>query len=192
MDHKTVKDVMIPLDEYPMVSQDKTVFEAILSFDEASGKPERKGQPYRSVLILDDKKRVIGKIGQLALLRALEPHRNILSDVDKIVSAGINPQFIIATMEHFQFYDENFAELCLRARHINVRTVMQPVVESIAEDAPLGEAIRKIVTWNTLSMLVMRGDEAVGLLRISDLCQAIAEEMKRAMKKMDDEKLTNT
>lgn len=177
MDPKTVKDLMVPLDDYPTARKAATVVKALLIFDEANKKRDRARQPYRAVLIVDRTGKVVGKVGHMDLLRALEPRRNILGDMGKTISAGVSPDFIKSITKHFQFYDDNLSELCRRARNIEVNDIMRPLVEHIAEDAPMGEAITKMVAWNTLSLLVMRGDNATGLLRISDLCQEIAEKI---------------
>ena len=55
---------------------------------------------------------------------------------------------------------------------------MRPVTESIDENASLCEAIHKIVILQTLSILVKRGREVIGLLRLSDLFDEIARQMK--------------
>jgi predicted transcriptional regulator len=60
---------------------------------------------------------------------------------------------------------------------------MHPLTEHIDENATLSEAIYRFVMWDTLSILVTKGDEAVGLLRLSDLSQEITE----YMKSIDDE-----
>jgi hypothetical protein len=51
---------------------------------------------------------------------------------------------------------------------------MIPVTESIDENALLTEAIHRIVLWQTLSILVTRGGEVVGILRLSDLFDEIS------------------
>ncbi len=186
MDEKCVKDLMVPLDRYGLVSQDATLFEAIQILQEAQKKRDRRRQPFRAVLIIDENKKVVGKLGELAFLKALEPKRNILGDVGKLSSAGVSEQIISTVMNHFQFFQDKLSNLCFRARDIKVRDVMHPITESIDENAPLTEAISKIILWDTLSVLVTRTGEIVGLLRISDICQEIAGHMKALSQKNND------
>ena len=54
---------------------------------------------------------------------------------------------------------------------------MVPVKESIAEDASLREAIRMLVLGHWQSLLVHRDDEVVGILRMADVFEAVAELM---------------
>lgn len=179
MNEKVVKDLMVPLDDYPVVSQDATLLEAILEFEAAQKKRDRGRQPHRAVLVVDENGKVIGKLGQLAFLKALEPQRNILSDMSRLSVAGVSSEFISSMMSHYRFFQDSLSDLCFRARNIKVRDVMLPVTVSIDANAPLGEAIYKIVAEQTLSILVTRGEKIIGLLRLSDLCQEVAEEMKK-------------
>jgi len=178
MDTKCVKDLMVPLDNYGLVSQEATLLDAVLELDKAQKKRDRRRQPFRSVLIVDENKKVIGKLGQLAFLKAIEPQRNILGDMSKLTNAGVSEQFLSSVMNHYQFFQEDLSGLCLQARRIRVKDVMHPITERIDENASLGEAISKIIMWQTLSIIVTRNGEVIGLLRLSDLCQEVAEHMK--------------
>jgi len=178
MNEKRVKDLMVPLDRYGLVSQDATLFEAIQVLQEAQKKRDRRRQPFRAVLIIDENKKVVGKLGELAFLKALEPKRNVLGDISKLSSAGVSEQVINTVLSHYQFFQDKLSNLCFQARDIKVKDVMHPITESIDENAPLCEAISKIIMWNTLSVLVTRKNEIAGLLRISDICQEVAEQMK--------------
>lgn len=177
MDEKCVKDLMVPLDRYGLVSQDATLLEAIQTLQEAQKKRDRNRQPFRAVLIFDGNKKVIGKLGEFAFLKALEPKRTILGDVSKLSSAGVSEQIISTVMDHYDFFQDKLSNLCFRARNIKVRDVMHPITESIDENTLLCEAITKIIMWDTLSVIVTREGEIIGLLRISDICQEIAEHM---------------
>ena len=88
METKRVKDLMVPLDEYGVVPQDATLIDAILKYEEAMKKRDRSRQPYRAVLVVDNKGQVIGKLGQLAFLKALEPQHHALSDISRLPGAG--------------------------------------------------------------------------------------------------------
>ncbi len=179
MEVKRVKDLMVTLDRYGVVSQDATLLDAILKYDEAMKKRDRSRQPFRAVLVVDHKGQIIGKLGQLAFLKALEPQHHVLNDISKLPGAGVSEQFMSSIMRHYQFFQEDLSHLCSRARNIKVKDIMHPITESIDENASLGEAIFKIVLWETLSVLVTRGKKVVGLLRLDDVCQEVAEQMKR-------------
>ena len=186
MNEKLVKDMMVPLDRYGLVSQEATLFEAILILQEAQKKRDRSRQPFRAVLIIDNNKKVIGKLGELAFLKALEPKHGLLGDVNKLTNAGVSEQYINTIMSHYKFFQDKLSNLCYRARDIKVKDVMHPITESIDENTILCEAISKLILWDTLSVLVTRAGEIVGLLRISDICQEVAEQMKALSQENND------
>lgn len=176
---KIVKDLMIPLESYPSVSENATLLEAILAFEEALRQRDRTRQPFRAVLVRDAQGKVIGKIGQLAFLKALEPKRAILDDLSKISQVGVTREFLDSVVSNFELFQHDFCDLCYQARQRKVKEVMHPLGEFIDQNATLVEAVQKVVLLQTLSVLVKDGDKVVGLLRLSDLCQEVALEMKR-------------
>ncbi|MFH1373086.1 MAG: CBS domain-containing protein [bacterium] len=178
MEIRSVKELMVPRDQYAVVSQEATLLEAILIMEEAQKRRDRRWQPFRSVLVADENDKIVGKLGQLAFLKALQPQRGVLRDTNKLASAGVSEQMMTSMMDHSRFFQDNLSDLCLRAANGKVKDVMHPVSESIDENTLLGEAISKIIQWECLSVLVTRGTEVVGLLRLSDLCLEIAEYMK--------------
>lgn len=180
MDEKRVKDLMVSLDEYPVVSQDATLRQAVLALEEAQKRLPGGRQPYRAVLVVDEKKRIVGKIGQLAFLAALEPRYDVIGDLDALSVAGVSEEFVASMMEHYRFFQERLSDLCARSSRVLVKDVMRPVTQSVDENATLRETIHRIVMWQTLSLLVTRDDAVVGLVRLSDLFDAVAEQFKAA------------
>ena len=87
LDSKRVKDVMLPLSEYAVVSEDATLREALLALEEAQRELPPGRQPHRAVLVVDRDKNIVGKAGQLTFLKALEPKSSVLGDLDTLASA---------------------------------------------------------------------------------------------------------
>jgi predicted transcriptional regulator len=83
-------------------------------------------------------------------------------------------------MQHYRFFEGDISGLCARARSVKVRDMMHPVEEFIDEDASLSEAIYKLVLYDTLSVLVTRKGKVVGLVRLDDVCQEVAQLIKEA------------
>jgi CBS domain-containing protein len=180
VDKKRVKDLMMALDDYAVVSADATLLDAIEALDEAQTKLPPGKQPHRAVLVLDSNGKIIGKIGQLAVLKALEPKYGLLGDLGTLAKVGVSSELVSTMMEHFRFFQDNLSALCARAATIKARDVMHPVEEHIDENATLSEGIHKIVMTQTLSLLVTSGSEVVGLLRLSDLFDEISRQIKNS------------
>ena len=179
MNDKRVRDLMVTLEEYPVVSPEMSMLDAIVALNEAQKRRASGRQPYRAVLVKDVSGRIIGKLGQFAFLKALEPKYSLLGDFEKLRNAGVSEDLISAMLGHYRFFEESLLDICDRGRSIRVKEAMSPIEESIDESATLAEAINKIVIFQQLSILVTRGGKAVGLLRLSDLCDEIARQMSR-------------
>jgi len=183
---KKVRDLMVPLELCAVVSEDATLLEAVVAIEEAHERRDRRRQPLRAVLTVDSNGKIVGKLGQLAFLKALEPRRDFLRDTNKLASAGVSEQLISSVMDHHRFFQDNLSDLCLRASRQPVKDFMHPVSESIDENAPLGEAISRIIELECLSITVTRDEKVIGLLRLSDLCQEVAEYMKNLSEQINE------
>jgi CBS domain-containing protein len=64
-----------------------------------------------------------------------------------------------------------------RARSTMVRDIYTPATIAIPEDATVYDAILRFLNHQTLSLIVRRGDETVGILRLSDLFEEISRQV---------------
>ena len=86
----------------------------------------------------------------------------------------------LEAIPNLEFWQDRISANCLRAGSMKIKDLMIPATECIDEDAPLTEAIHKIVMWQTLSILVKREGEVIGILRVSDLFAEIADNIRAA------------
>lgn len=172
---KKVKDIMIPISLYPTIHKDATMLEAMKALRTFQEKAPKNIQPYRAVLVLDDTGKVIGKVGQLSFLKGFEPKYNRIFDIEKLSRASLSAMYLDSMMEHFNLWDEEEIDVCRIANEVKVTDIMHPVEENVDENASLAEAIHKIIMWNCLSLLVISGNEIVGIIRLSDIYSALEE-----------------
>ena len=173
-----VKDLMLPLDHYAVVQENATLIEAYCALEEAQKKLPAGAPPSRAVLVTDRHGKIVGKVGHLAFLKALEPKYDKMGDLGTLSRVGLSSDFITNMMENMNLWKEDFADICRRANTAKVREVMHPVTESIDEEAHLSYAVHKIVMFQTLSLLVTRGNQIIGILRLSDLFNEVGEQLK--------------
>jgi CBS domain-containing protein len=178
MELRNVKQLMVPVDRYAVVPLDATLIDAIMAMEEAQKRADPDLQPFRAVLVEDEHNAIVGKIGQIAFLRALQPQRKMLDDSGELASAGVSEQVISVLMDHYKFFQDNLSDMCARASAEPVKNVMRPISQSIDEDSTLAEAISRIVQYESLSIPVKSGNKVVGLLRLSDVYGEIANYMK--------------
>ena len=172
MKTKKVKDLMVPVQEYATVRKDATLMDAILTLQKAQETTPPDRPQFRAVLVLDNDNKIIGKVGHLAFVKAFEP-KYWQIDSNDLKNSDISPELINVIMDSYDLWNDNLLDICSRANNIKVKDIMHDVTEHIEEDAPIAEAIHKIIMWQTLSLLVTRKNEIVGIIRLSDIYKEI-------------------
>jgi CBS domain-containing protein len=178
----SVNDLMVPLSEYATVSEDATLYEAVLSLEKAQEKFEDKHTRYRhrAILVLDKAQKVIGKLSQLDVLRALEPKYESMIEGKGSHRFGFTKQFMKSMMENYHLFASPLVDICRKAGEQNVKKFMRKPTEGefISADANLDEAIHLLIMGNHQSLLVTRDENIVGVLRLTDVFAAIFHTMK--------------
>jgi CBS domain-containing protein len=171
---------MVPLAEYATVAEEATLYDAVLALEKAQEAFDPKKQRHRAVLVFDKKNRIVGKLGQLDILRALEPRYAEMGDLDTLSKTGFSPEFLKSMIEKFALWDKPLSDICSKAAGMRVKNIMYTPTkgEYVEEDASLGEAIHQLVMGHHQSLVVTRGEEIVGILRLVDVFGRICEAMK--------------
>ena len=181
MKDKKVKDLMVPLSDYASVYEDETLFEALMALEKAHEKLDPSKHRHRAILILDKKDKVVGKLSQWDILKALEPKYRKIDDLEKISRTGFSPQFLRSMLVQHALWNKPLMDVC-RAGGINkVKDVMYKPTEGehINVNAPLGEAINQLVVGQLLSLLVVDDqNEIIGVLKLIDVFEEIFQTMK--------------
>ena len=171
---KYVLDIMLPLNEYAVVSINATLYDAFIALKEAQKKLPKDRQPHRAVLVVDREDKIVGKLGHLGFLKALEPRYKNLGQLDMISKAGLTKEFITSMMNHYGLMQDDLKDIRARIKNIKMKDVMRPVTENVDINDTINEAIHKIVMYQTLSALVTKGGKIVGILRLSDLFDEVS------------------
>ena len=178
----TITDLMVPLSEYATVSEDATLYEAVMALESAQESFEDKHTRYRhrAVLILDKKGKVVGKLSQLDVLKALEPKYQDMSEGKGVHRFGFSKQFMQSTLNEYNLFANPLEDICRKAGEQNVRQFMYMPTEGeyLSEDAALDVAIHQLVMGHHQSLLITRGDKIAGVLRLTDVFAAVFHKMK--------------
>lgn len=162
---KNVKDLTIPFEDYAHVSADDTLAAAIAALVKRMVGPmgDVVRPRDRGVLVQAADGRVIGKLSIWDLL------------------AGLTPSFE-PPVDPFGTVDDRLLwsqwlrpDIASRARSMTVGQLLSksPRYETIEETAPLDLAVHRLIRGRHLSLLVTRGDQIVGILRLSDVLTAV-------------------
>lgn len=181
-----VKDLMVPLSEYATVSENATLYEAVLSLEEAQEQFEDKHTRYRhrAILILNKNGHVVGKLSQLDVLRALEPKYQEMVQGEGLRRYGFTKEFERSILEKFQLFAAPLDDICRKAGEKNVKEFMYTPTEGeyVSEDASLDVAIHLLIVGQHQSLLVTREKKIVGILRLTDVFAAVFHKMKECFK----------
>ena len=174
-----VKEIMVPLSEYATVSEEASLSEAVTALKESQADFDKAKYRHRAILIYDKANNIVGKVNFLTILRALEPkYEEMLSDRGPL-HIGFTRKFQRAMFESLKLWQDPLAHLCSKAAQVKVKNFMVKPLESelIEPDAGLGEAIHQLVIGHHQSLLVAKDKKIVGILRLTDAFQVVADHM---------------
>lgn len=169
MPHKRkVREVMIPLKKYPHVPQWFTLRQAVAIVRESAFECAGAFEP-RTVLVFDEKHRLLGVLTLRDLLKGLEP-------------GFVRERELLKTDPTYQIEEGQLLGPGMKKQAGKpVSEVMSPVKVSIKADDSLAKAIFVMVGENVGMMPVMEEDQVLGMVRLTDLfleaSQAILEEI---------------
>lgn len=176
MDCVRVRDIMIPLDQYSTVSADSNLHETVLALKLAQWKFGQHHDTPKTILVLDKEGRIAGQIDYWDLLRAIEPRYATMGYPRQIIDRECSDcEFAGSILKTYGLWREPLQELCAKSAEVMASKIMRPVtaVERIEEQAPIEEAANSMLIQHLGLMLVTRGDQTVGVLRVTDLADKI-------------------
>ena len=177
-----VKDLMVPVAVCATVHQDTTVRQAIRTLKQASDKkPASMGAfKYRVLLVLDDDHRVVGKLGHSEIVLNMDPIYRSLEDSEEIAhtsTAGLSQALLKSLLRWDSLWKESFEQRCQRVLNLKVKSCMSIAIsdECVLDTDSLEVAIHKLVIYRQRSLLVVGVDGVVGILRLTDVFEQIAQ-----------------
>jgi len=171
MEEKHVKDIMIPIIEYAVVSQDATIKEALKIMKESSERLSPGKYRHMGILVKDAEGNIVGKLTQADILRGIIP------DYKDIGDSRLSP-IMRAEMDEIMSYisDKTFLERCKTQKAKKVRDFMNTVALSMDVNKGLGHALHIMRNSDHRGVLVT-GEEKkpIGVLRLTDIYQYVKE-----------------
>ncbi len=165
-----VRDLMLPLEEYTVVSDAAMLKDLFLALEGAlTGVQKKDPMEARdfAVLVLDKDKQVVGRLTVWDILGGLEPHAR----------KRVDP---LAMIEGYAAWDQPLAHLATKAQNLQARDLVKVLdkKEYIDQEAGLNEAVRRLVDNRFLSLIATAGRETVGILRVVDVFRYVCNELR--------------
>ena len=170
-----VKDIMVPLAECGTLHKEATLHEAVLALEKAQQEPKR----HNTVLILDNNQDVVGKIEQIDAIRGFEPGYRDMGELKGMSRSGLSARFIKSMIDKYNLWESALGDICRKAAGAKVTDMMYSLTafEYVEEDATLDQAAHQFVIGHHQSLLVIRADKVIGILRLEDvfneICKAV-------------------
>jgi CBS domain-containing protein len=176
-----VKDLMVPISEYATIPEGSSLFKAVIALENAKQELAGTIYPHWMVLIMGKNKKVLGKLSQLDILRALSP-RDIYTDkIDEMGKFGFSSNFISKMREEYRLKMSSLEDFYTHPETMNMKVedFMKTIGENefVDENTSLDTAAHMMFVKNRLSLLVTREDRFIGVLRLSDVFSTVLNAM---------------
>ncbi|MCB2148891.1 MAG: CBS domain-containing protein [Deltaproteobacteria bacterium] len=188
MKNYCVKDLMVPISEYATVYEHATLYESVLALEKSQEQFQQSRYAHRAILVLDKNKKVIGRLSQMDFLRALEPRDDNLDQIRKFKQFGFSRKAVALQQEEYLKNSPPILDVYSKAAKLKVTDLMQRPTEGeyVDEKTSIDMALHQLTTGSNLSLLVSRGADIVGVLRLADVFAAVFHAMKDSESKPID------
>ena len=159
---KKVKDLMIPLEDYPHIPYWFTIRQAMAIVREAAIKFEGSFEP-RAVLVFDEKYQLMGMLTLRDIIKGLEPR---FMHETALVKADPNLTVLMGDL---------FGPGMREASQKPVSEVMSPIKVTIAGGDSIAKAVFLMIKENVGMMPVIQDSKVAGMIRLSDLFTEISK-----------------
>ena len=180
MEKVTVADIMVPLAEYATVSQEASLYEAVMALENAQTRFDQNKYRHRAILVFGEQNKIIGKISQMDVIRSLEPKYKEMGDIRKLSHWQLSPAFLDSMMKSFDLWKTPLEDICRKASQLKVKDIMYTpeAGEYVKQDASLDQAINQLIVGHHQSLLVTKDEKVVGILRLTDVFNQVCKVMK--------------
>jgi DNA-binding response OmpR family regulator len=162
-EEKTVREVMIPREDYTTLNQNSTVRDAVFALRESFAAKISTDNimetGHRSLLVYDDQGKIIGILTIIDLLNAIMPGYLSAPKPSMADSIQYSPMF----------WSGMFKRETVRLASKKIRDVMSPAPFSIEATANLMEAAYAMIKNNERRLAVTESGEVIGIIREQDL-----------------------
>lgn len=179
-----VKDIMAPIEDYDKVNIDAQLCDAmsILKRNYERLKAGEPGNYHKTLLVVDGKDNIVGKLSMYDLIRGLVPEPAKKPEVSKAYHAMRSGRArdvaaqVGDAQEHFNWLSSSFVELIKQEAHKNVKDVMTPIEKSSlkAEDK-VTHGIYTLFKDNVRQQFVQSEGKIVGVVNLNIIFRELLE-----------------
>jgi len=172
-----VRDFMVPTDKLATVPRSANLYEAVDAFEKSLVHLAEDDFRYRSLLVLDDKDRVVGRLSLLDVVAGLEPRYARVEEM-KIPGAELSKEQIETIFRQYGLWENSLTDLCRQAADIRVADVMRVPAETdlVREDQSLSFAVHQFALSRNHDLLVQDASGRIsGMIRLPEVYRMIRD-----------------
>jgi hypothetical protein len=145
------------------------LYDAILALEKAQEEFHQDRYRHRGILVYDENGKIMGKISQTAILRALEPKYEQFEMPRS--RYPFTPNFMKSLFNQYDLWNKPLDDICKKSGQKRVKEFVRRFDEAevVEEQTTLNEAIHMLVVGHMQSLVVMREGEVTGILRLTDV-----------------------
>ncbi len=171
---RRVKEVMIPVEQYPSVQDNSTLREAIQVIEEAQLEVETRKSLPRVLLVFDQINVLVGTVRRRDIMRGLEPKYLLSKPLEykkKLFDIDVDPN--LAELS----YDRVVRGIREQADR-PISDVMNPIEAILDADDHVMKAVQAMVALDVNLIPVLQGGQLVGVVRSVDVFRDLAQLLK--------------
>ncbi|MBW1953289.1 MAG: CBS domain-containing protein [Deltaproteobacteria bacterium] len=167
---RLVREIMIPLTDYPHIPYWFSVREAIAMLKAAAADPTKKVLPYL-VLVFDEKYQLLGYLGIQEMLRGIEPRFLKTKEIPHF----LGPETMDMTLG--TLWKDLFTRQCKEEAKKPVREVMAPIRATSNATDPIVKAAFIMLHTDTWILPVMEEKKVAGIVRLVDIFKELTAQV---------------
>lgn len=171
---KQVREMMIPLDDYPWVRIDDTLKYAVRVMEEARLEVGGQRSLPRVLLVFDREDELVGVVRRRDIMRGLEPNFLVEQPLEtrvKLFEVGVDPHLL-------EFSDDFDIERVLKGLREQGRRpvgeVLRPIAASLGPEDRMMKALYEMVSLNASLLPVVENEQVIGVIRSVDIFHELA------------------
>jgi predicted transcriptional regulator len=165
-----IRDIMIPVSDYPSVSPENTLEEAIIKMRQSQLEVEGRKSLPRVLLVFDAAGQLAGTVRRRDIMRGLEPKHLVTQPLNyrkKLFDVSIDPNLSELS------YDRMIKGIREQAKQ-PVRTVMRPIEIALDHNDHIVKGVYEMVGYGLTLLPVIKDGTVVGVVRSVELFRELA------------------
>ena len=181
---RKVEDIMAPIEDYDRVSIDAQLCDAmsILKSNYERLKAGEQRNFHKTLLVVDDKDNVVGKLSMYDLIRGLVPEPAKHPEVSKAYGAMRSGRSrdvaaqVGDAQEHFKWLSSNFADLIKQEAHKSVKDIMTSIsASSLKPEDKVTHGIYTLFKDSVRQQFVQNNGKIVGVINLNVIFNELLE-----------------